>query len=948
MSRHETLEDVRLTASLPGMLNAAVARQRNEIAVIDDDESMTFGELADHAQRAAAVIRQAGAGPDEIVGLYLAPSVGLVTAIWGVLTAGAAYLPLAPDYPDERIVHMIRDSGCRIVITSEALRSNLDDLVPAGISVITLEELAAGKSAVVGSAPHTRPGEASDLAYVIYTSGTTGLPKGVAIEQHSIVSQLSWLQREMAIDDRQVLLCKTPISFDAAQWEFLASATGARLVVGPAGVHRDPIGVIERLRQHSVTVLQCVPTLLQALVEEDGFATCTSLRQVFSGGEALTKRLATQLFQALPATDLINLYGPTECTINASARRVTDRDLVGSDKAISIGCPVADTTFHVLDEQRLEVSVGQVGELYIGGGQLARGYLNRADETEARFVRLGSGDRSIRLYRTGDLVRQDDSGAYHFVGRSDNQVKIRGHRIELDEIRTAIENHDWVRNAAVFVKQDEQSDGADLVACVTLNPREAALMDQGNHGSHHLSKQSRLQVRAQLANAGVRSDAQLRGLDAVRLPGGAETPAQRRRAFARKTYRFFEGVTPLTEVALRELLSWDGPEATASRDPAELTRNELGPLLRNFGQFTSEERLLPKYAYASPGALYATQLVLELVGVAGLAAGFYYYHPMRHELILLRPVEDASAGPRLRVHFVGKRSAIESVYRNNVLEVLRIESGHMLGLLDHVLPEYGLAVGDRCVTDAAKVLSSDDDHYYLGGYDTVPAMRRHRGGPVDLYLQVQGAVQGMASGQYLYTDGELRHISADLILRKHVIAINQAIYERAAVGISMVSCSTDRNQGYVDLGRRLQILQMNPYAIGLMSSGYSSESGNDLPSARRLESILDSVDRPVGPSYFAVGGRLSEAQITSEGMHEDSVHTQGPAELIKKDIANFLPHYMVPSHLVLMNELPRTANGKVDLRALAESDAFKAVSRERVILARGPTASVACLPRGRP
>jgi non-ribosomal peptide synthetase component F len=252
-----------------------------------------------------------------------------------------------------------------------------------------------------------------------------------------------------------------------------------------------------------VTTLQCVPTLLQALLDTERLSACTSLRKVFSGGEALSRPLARALGAALPWAGLVNLYGPTECTINATAYLVDPDALEEGAGAVPIGVPVDNTQCYILDEQLAPVDIGEPGELYIGGVQLARGYLHRPEQTRERFV-PSPFVPTERLYRTGDLAYWNPDGTIQFTGRADNQVKLRGYRVELDEIALAIEEHTWVRRAAAVVTDDARTGFQNLVACVELNPKEAALMDQGNHGAHHQSKASRLQVRAQLSNPGVR------------------------------------------------------------------------------------------------------------------------------------------------------------------------------------------------------------------------------------------------------------------------------------------------------------------------------------------------------------------------------------------------------------------------------------------------------------
>ncbi|MFG3037660.1 amino acid adenylation domain-containing protein [Streptomyces sp. NPDC048330] len=883
-----------MNVTLDRMLHAQTLEDPHATAVTWGEGSLSFGELAEAALVVAGRLRGLGVGADTRVGVFVEPSCELVVGVWGVVCAGAAYVPLSPEYPEERVRYMIEDSGTRIVVTQEHLRHRVAELAPRGTRILTLD----GPAEVEDPGPPPYTIAATDLAYVIYTSGSTGRPKGVMVEHRSIVSQMRWMAEEHGLGPGAVVTQKTPMSFDAAQWEILAPAVGASVAVGPPGVYRDPEGLIDAVRAQGATMLQGVPTLLQALVDTERLGTCTTLRRVFSGGEVLSRNLAARLLAELPDVELVNLYGPTECTINASSYTV-DRATVGADgpPAVPIGRPARDTTFHIRD-----------GELCIGGVQVARGYLDRPELTAERFVTTETGER---LYRTGDLAHWNDDGTVQFAGRADNQVKLRGFRVELDEIALAVEDHDWVRNAAVIVKDEPRTGFQNLVACVELSPREAALMDQGDHGAHHQSKESKLQVKAQLSNAGTRDDADLAGRPAVQLPGVTPSALVRRAVFARKTYRFYDG-GPLTRADLLAVLA-RRPEGVGSRAVGSLTLADVGGILRWFGQFTSEERLLPKYGYASPGALYATQLHVEARGIAGLEPGTYYYHPVRHRLYLTAPGTSDGA-PHLRFSFRGKRSAVEPVYRNNVQEVLEIEAGHMTCLFEEILPALGLDVRPY---DAPGTPGDPD---VFGGVEVVPHDPETSGDPqVDLYVQVHGtAIPGLPRGHYAYAGGDLLPLSDSLVERKHVIAINQAVYERASVGITAVSRTTDPTRAYIDLGRTLQRLQLGEHGLGFMSSGYSSRTGHPLPAARRVDEILAAAGRPTGPSYFFVGGRVSDEQRLGEGMYEDTVHMKGPAEMIRDDLVHRLPDYMIPNRVVVLDRLPLSANGKVDTKALAD------------------------------
>jgi amino acid adenylation domain-containing protein len=893
---------------LPDLLDEQVRADPEAVAVLHGDDRLTRRELRRRARALAAHLRGLGTGPDDRVGLFAEPSGALVTGVWGILYASAAYLPLAPDYPDERLAYMIADARIRVVVAQDDLVERLGDLVPPHTRIVPLS-VARAAAPVPGSAGGPRP---DNLAYVIYTSGSTGRPKGVMIEHRSIVSQLRWLAATYRLAG-SVILQKTPMSFDAAQWEILAPACGATVAAGAPELHRDPERILDMVQQFRVSVLQCVPTLLRALIDTDRLGTCASLRQVFTGGEALSETLAADCLRALPC-ELVNLYGPTECTINSSAHTVVAAQLGDGRQSVPIGRPVAGTRYLILDAERNPVPAGQVGELYIGGIQLARGYLHRPELTAERFV--ADPATGERIYRTGDLAAYNDDGTVRFAGRADNQVKLRGYRVELDEVRLAVEAHQWVRHAGVLVREHPRTKVAHLVAGVELNPREAALMDQGRQDAHHRSKESRLQVRTQLSHAGVRTPEELAGREAVTLPGAEPTDEQVRRVFARKTYRFFEG-PPVTAGSLLALLS-ARPKAP---DPCPLRLvglDAFGELIRYFGQFTSPERLLPKFGYASPGALNATQLYLEIHGMWGLPPGYYYHHPVEHRLFLIARATPRPA-PAVTLHFIGRHRAIAPVYTYNIREVLQIEAGHMLGLFDKLLAELGLTtVPGAHVPQVLQLLGDAAEDMYLGSYDLVPYRRPEPDG-IDIYVQVHpDRGVDLPAGQYRFRDDDLARIADDLVLRKHVIAINQRVYDRASIGISLVSTARTGWRRYVDLGRTLQRLSMNDLAFGFMASGYSSETGHDLPAAQRIGNILRRCARPVGPSYFALGGRVSAAQMAGRDMKEDAVHMQGPAELIREDLAGSLPDYMVPDKVVILDRMPLTANGKTDLAALAQ------------------------------
>lgn len=893
-------------------------------AVVSDAGTLSRRQLWDSAGCVASHLRLFGADRDTCVGLYLEASVELVQAAWGVLGSGAGYLPLSPDYPDERIAFMVDDSGTRVVLTTARLAKKFRSLAPPGVEVLAMEYLLEMTPADPAAGLLETKGDR--LAYTIYTSGSTGRPKGVLIEQHSIAHQMDWISRSDLLPAGSRILQKTPASFDASQWEILASACGAAVVIPPPQGFRDPEAISAAVRRHRVTALQCVPTMWRALADAELIADCTSLTHLFSGGELLTTALAGALRRARPAARLVNLYGPTEATINCAWQDVTDEVLRQAGTAVPVGYAVPGVELFVLDDRLCVAADDSVGELYVGGSQLARGYLRNDELTAERFIDWSGADGSRRLYRSGDLVRRDRQGALLFVGRRDHQVKVNGYRIELDEVRLAIAEHHWVREACVVPWTNPRTGAAQLAAFVELDPDEAALMDQDQAADHHQSKHSRVQVRAQLTHAGVPTAEELGDRPELPLPGAEPTGDQVAAAFRRKTYRYYEG-TALDRERLAELLTGSLAAVRPAAAAPPMTLDVLGRLLRRFGPFHSSERLLPKYSYASPGALNATRIHLEINGLDGVEPGRHYFHPLRHSLVRLDGDGDIARG--IRLHLVGRRSAIRAVYLTNVDEVLHFEAGHMLGVLDHVLPALGLSyrpvdpAGPGGIRPAG--LSADD--IPLAAVDLVagPQARAIDAPRVRMFVQAhRDRVAGLPTGLYEFVDGAFVPAGAETIRRRDVVAINQEVYERSSFGVSLV-CPRERGwAAFVELGRTLQRLQTNDRLVGLMSSGYSSLTGRDLPTARRLEALLDRTD---GLSYFALGGPVSPEQQTNRDMSEDKVHMRGPAEILKDELRRLLPQYMLPARIDIVDALPKTTSGKLDVAALTELARAKELER---------------------
>ncbi|MET0397983.1 MAG: amino acid adenylation domain-containing protein [Longimicrobiaceae bacterium] len=436
------------------------ARAPAAVAVEAGGERLTYAELRTRAHALALRLRGLGAGPESRVGICLERSAEMVVALLAVLESGAAYVPLDPEYPAERLAHMLADSGAAALLTRASL---LGALPPFRGQTVLVDEENGGPEepgAVAGFSLFPIPCSLS-LAYVIYTSGSTGTPKGVAVQHGALAGQVDWMLRAFPLAAADRVLQKTPFSFDASVWEFWATlAAGATLVMAPPGAHREPVQLARALAGEGITVAQFVPSLLAALLDED-VAGCAALRRVFCGGEALAAGLAARARAALGA-EVVNLYGPTETCINATAH------VFGGERrpVVPIGRPVDGVRAYVLGGDGEPVPAGVPGELCVGGVQVARGYLGRPGPTAAAFIPDGlSGEAGARLYRTGDRARWLAGGVLEFLGRVDGQVKLRGFRVETGEVEAALLAHPGVRAAAAAVRGDGPG-GARLVAYV--------------------------------------------------------------------------------------------------------------------------------------------------------------------------------------------------------------------------------------------------------------------------------------------------------------------------------------------------------------------------------------------------------------------------------------------------------------------------------------------------
>ena len=462
-------------------LHQLVAEQalRTPDSVVSDGRSrLSFAELDDRAGRLASRLRELGAGPDELVGVCMQRSTDLVVALLGILKSGAAFLPLEPDQPRQRLALMLSEARPRVVLTTTKDHHAL----PPSAPILRLDsERDSWMSCPPTVATDCGP---DNLAYVLFTSGSTGVPKGVMVEHRSLVNQLLWKAESFALTPADRLVQKTPLGFDPSLSElFCPLLTGASLTLLPPGAHADPQRLVDAVRDERITVIGFVPAILEEFIAIVGPDELGALRLVTCGGEVMSPALARSFFERFGLeVELRNMYGPTEAVLTASWWRCNP---AGEDGTVPIGRPVANTQLYVLDEHLRPLSVGAPGELCIGGAQVARGYINQPELTAARFV-ANPFRPGERIYRTGDMARHRSDGAIEFLGRKDHQVKIRGVRIELGEVEAAVASDPRVRQAVVVPWDDHDGRGERLVAYVV--PAEVDAPGLSELRTHLLSR----------------------------------------------------------------------------------------------------------------------------------------------------------------------------------------------------------------------------------------------------------------------------------------------------------------------------------------------------------------------------------------------------------------------------------------------------------------------------
>ena len=460
---NQTRRDCPTDRTVHQLFEAEVERRPDALALVFEEQQLTYRELNRRANQVAHYLRKRGVGPESLVGLCLERSVEMVVGLLAILKAGGAYVPLEPTYPRARLEFMLADTRASIVLTDG---HSMDCLPQTNAQVICLDrDRQLFEKEPAANPENNNVGE--HAAYVIYTSGSTGKPKGVVNVHAGLRNRLEWMQETYRLTAEDRVLQKTPFTFDVSVWEFLwPLISGACLVVARPEGHRDREYLVRLIQSARITTLHFVPSMLSVFLQGAGAERCTTLKQVFCSGEALSIELQRRFFERAHAS-LHNLYGPTEASIEVTAWDCRRDDIA---KIVPIGRPIANTQIYVLDSQLSPVPIGIAGEIHIGGIGLARSYLNRPELTAKKFIpNPFNCELGARLYKTGDLARYLPDGNIEFLGRIDDQVKIRGYRIELGEIECVLMEYPGIEQAVVVAREDDPGDRRLVAYCVATS-----------------------------------------------------------------------------------------------------------------------------------------------------------------------------------------------------------------------------------------------------------------------------------------------------------------------------------------------------------------------------------------------------------------------------------------------------------------------------------------------
>ncbi|HEV7897842.1 MAG TPA: amino acid adenylation domain-containing protein, partial [Planosporangium sp.] len=907
---------------LPEAIAARAAREPHRLAVIGDDSRLTYAELHARADAVAHRIREAGAGPDTVVGLCVERGAAMVAAILGIWRCGAAYLPLDPHDPPERLTRALRESAATILLREHRFADRTPGL---GITVVELDS--PRSDGLAGPDGLTTARHPQHLAYVLFTSGSTGAAKPVGINHLALANLAQAMTTGPGIGRDDVVLALTTATFDISILELLVPLSrGARVVVGDRALAADPDRLAATIRDVSPTLIQATPSAWDVLLGA-GAADLSGVTAL-CGGEALPGPLARRLAERTRA--VWNLYGPTETTIWSTAERLDP-----ARPGVTIGRPIANTTCHVLDPSGRLVPIGAPGELYLGGLGLARGYLGRADLTAQRFVADPFATDGSRLYRTGDLVRRLPDGRLEFLGRADDQLKVRGHRVEPAEIEAALGAHPEVVGAAVAA---DPADPGRLVAYLVPAP-------------HPDGEQVRAALALdQIAEWGTVWDTALEHDPAdpsfdisgwVSGITGEPIPAEEMRGCVDATVERIAALRPrrILEIGCGTgLLLWrlvPAADSYVGTDIAERTLDTLRTRLPEqlAGKVTLLRRAATDVSDLPPHSFDVVVLnsVVQYFPHAG-----YLAEVLTGAVRLVRPgghvfLGDVRSLPLLRAYHTAVQVA--RAPKGTSAATLRDRISH------GIAQENELVVDPRFFTNVAERLDG------VSHVQIMPKQRRHN--PELTHLRYDAI---------LHVDGRTGPDTVDRWLDWRQEGLTPAALDRLLRGekparLGILGIPNARVRPFIDALHRVfddraddadLDLDLDPQELTAMAARRSYRVELSWLSARddgAFDAVLTPVEVPAPPARFPAAAPKPPAHLVNDPLRA-RIGRHRFAELVPRVrayLAERLPEYLVPAGYVPLDRLPLNRNGKLDRRALPDPTGLRAEASGRYDPPRTPT-----------
>jgi amino acid adenylation domain-containing protein len=931
----------RPVATMHGLFLEQVAAGGHRMAVQSSEMTLSYTQLDNLAGRLAKQLNSLGAKPNKLIAVVMEKGWEQVVATMGILYSGGAYLPIDGGLPQERINQLLALGQVDIAVCQAGLVESLQ--WPQGIEVLSVSD--EGKGVKDAEQYFIAPLEPTDLAYVIFTSGSTGEPKGVVIDHQGAANTLIDINGKFNVGEQDKAIALSALNFDLSVYDIFGMlGAGGAVVMPQAGKEKDPAHWAELVEQFGVTLWNTVPALAQLYVEQvqNSGASAAGIRVYLLSGDWLPMTLPTHLKAASPQGEVVSLGGATEASIWSIYYPIGEID--SSWKSIPYGKPLENQRFHVLKSDYRQCPDWVIGDLYIAGIGLAKGYWRDEHKTNASFVT--HPDSGERLYKTGDLGRYFPDGNIEFLGREDTQVKVHGHRIELGEIESVLNKHDQI-NDSIVLALGESRHNKSLVAYIqpsASNNMQGAgmkILDDNGECEFELLKDNAARMQFKMDQMGLR-----------RLAADQYTQLLPHKPVV---------ATPLKLAGSERDLA----DITAQMLPRALELDALGQWLSCLAQVSIGGHAIGKRFYPSAGSLYPVQAYLYLKegAVAGMCGGYYYYDPATHQLKMLDNAMNQQGLPAelgqlpLAVFLVADTLAMGPVYGGETDRFCQLESGHIQQLLSatSVAQGIGLAVthlqADNDLRDRLKL----ESHHrvtacLVGAHIDVPidlattalscldrqSYREHssdaleRSSIENLLVQLQwqdnypqvylygkaSRINGIDSGFYCFDVASAQFVAADddALQFNNDSGVNEDIYQQSAFSLYLVGQDTSAKQ-YLAAGHLSQAL-MNlscRFGIGLCAIGSSAfettSDGNAL-------------------LYSMEGGAISDEQRSH--WPEATGNKKDVKSELQQYLAERLPSYMAPVAYVVMEKFPLTANGKVNRKALPEPSELDTPQREYV------------------